>query len=84
MHDQPSEQMKKWSARERDALYLVADDDTPPVWSLADIGRALDQRDPEAVVGPLIQAGLLHRLSGEFVVATPAAYKLVQIVGFVA
>ncbi|HEY1689998.1 MAG TPA: hypothetical protein VGF95_14180 [Solirubrobacteraceae bacterium] len=85
MPTEPNEQAERWDARELAALYLLTDPDQyPPVWSIADIGREIDYFDPAAVVEPLCRAGLLHRLTGNFVVATPAAYRMVQMVGQVA
>lgn len=74
---------EKWGERERKALYLLTEDDTPPVWSVADIGRRLEYFDPEAVVLPLVNAGLMHRIGDGFVIGTPAAYKWVAMVGHV-
>jgi len=48
---------------------------------LADIGRELEARDPDAVVRPLVNAGLANRTSDGYVFATPAAYKMVALVG---
>jgi hypothetical protein len=80
--DEPNEQAERWEARELAALYLLTDPEHyPPVWLIADIGREIDYFDPAAVVQPLCDAGLLHRLAGDFVVATPAAYRMVQLVG---
>jgi hypothetical protein len=48
-----------------------------------DIGRELDFSDPEAVVGPLRNAGLFHQTADGFVFTTPAAFRMVQMVGHV-
>jgi hypothetical protein len=48
------------------------------------LGRELDYFDPESLVSPLVQAGLLHRLGDDFVIATPAAHKMVCLTGQVA
>jgi hypothetical protein len=53
----------------------------PAIWSVADIGREIGTSDPDVVVGPLCNAGLLNRTSEDFVFATPAAFRMVQIVG---
>jgi hypothetical protein len=82
MQEQPNEQERKWDELERSALYLLTDPDRyPPIWSVADLGREIDYFDPDAVVRPLCNAGLMHRVMDGFVVATPAAYRMVQIVG---
>jgi hypothetical protein len=82
MQDQPNEQERKWDELERSVLYLLTDPDRyPPIWSVADIGREIDYFDPGSVVQPLCNAGLMHRIADGFVVATPAAYRMVQIVG---
>jgi hypothetical protein len=82
--NEPNEQAQRWDALEREALYLLTDPDRyPPVWSVADLGRDLDYFDPDAVIRPLVGAGLLHRIAEKFVVATPAAYRWVRIVGHV-
>ena len=82
MQDQPNEQERKWDELERSTLYLLTDPDRyPPIWSVADLGREIDYFDPDAVVRPLCNAGLMHRVTDGLVVATPAAYRMVQIVG---
>jgi hypothetical protein len=47
---------------------------------VADVGRELDYFDPEAVVMPLIGTGLVHKTSDGFVLAAPAAFRMVQMV----
>jgi hypothetical protein len=81
MQEQPNEQERKWDALERDALYLMTDEHYPPIWSVAEIGQQLEYFDPEAVIRPLCNAGLVHRTSDGFVFATAAAFRMVQIVG---
>lgn len=82
MPDQPNEQQHHWDVMEREALYLLTDSEHyPPIWSVGDIGRELEARDPNAVVRPLVNAGLVHRTSDGYVFATPAAYKMVALVG---
>jgi hypothetical protein len=67
---------------EREVVYLLTDPEHhPPVWRIADLGRELDYFDPNSLVNPLVQAGPMHRLSDEFVIATPAAYKMVGLTG---
>jgi hypothetical protein len=78
----PNDQTRKWGAMERDALYLLTDPDRyPTLWSVPDIGRELDYFDPEAVILPLRNAGLIYRTSDGFVFATAAAFRLVQMIG---
>jgi hypothetical protein len=84
MQEEPNEQQRKWDTLERETLYLLADPERyPSIWSVADIGRELDFSDPEAIVRPLRNAGLLHRTADGFVFATPAAFRMVQMVGHV-
>ncbi len=74
--------LRDFDVMEREALYLLTDPDRyPPIWSMADIGRELETEDPEAVVRPLRNAGLVHTIAGDCVFASAAAFKLVQIVG---
>ncbi|MGO9321601.1 MAG: hypothetical protein ACLQBY_12480 [Solirubrobacteraceae bacterium] len=82
MQDQPNEQMRKWDEMERDAIYLLTDPDHyPTIWSMADVGREMEYFDPESVLRPLCNAGLVHRTSDGFVFATAAAFRMVRIVG---
>jgi hypothetical protein len=68
---------------ERAVLYLLTDPERhPTIWSVADIGREIQYFDPEAIVYPLRNAGLVHRI-GEYVFATPAAFHWVGLVGHV-
>ena len=73
---------REFDAMEREALYVLTDPGRyPPVWSMGDIGRQIETEDPEAVIRPLRNAGLVHTIADGFVFATAAAFKLVQIVG---
>lgn len=84
MQDEPNEQMRKWDGMERDALYLMTDPGRyPTLWSVADIGREINYHDPDAVIGPLLNAGLVHKTGDGFVFATAAAFRMVQMVGHV-
>jgi len=84
MQDEPNAPTgRDWDGLERDALYALTDTSLPPVMSLDDLGRHIEESDPESIIRPLVNAGLLHRLNKRFVVATPAAYRWVQIVGHV-
>ncbi|HXN37581.1 MAG TPA: hypothetical protein VN892_06075 [Solirubrobacteraceae bacterium] len=82
MPDQPNEPMRDFGNMEREIVYLLTDPSRcPTVWSVADIGREIGYADPEMLVRPLCGAGLLHRVSKEFVFATPGAFHLVSLVG---
>jgi hypothetical protein len=73
----------RWEGRELAALNLLTDPcHYPTLWAVADIGREIEESDPEATVGPLVNAGLLYR-TGEFVFATPAAFHLIALVGHI-
>ncbi|MGO9763293.1 MAG: hypothetical protein ACLP1Q_18730 [Solirubrobacteraceae bacterium] len=68
---------------ERSVLYLLTDPERhPTIWSVPDIGREIEYFDPEALIWPLRNAGLVHRV-GEFVFATPAAFHLIGLTGHV-
>lgn len=62
---------------------LTAPERHPTIWSVADLGRQLETHDSAAVVRPLVGAGLLIRTSEDYVFATPAAFKWVEMVGHV-
>jgi hypothetical protein len=82
--EQPNEQMREWDTMEREAVYLLTDPERlPPIWSVQDMGRELETSDPMAVIRPLCCAGLLNRTCDGFVFATPAAFKMVGLVGHV-
>lgn len=69
---------------ERDVLYYLTGDEQA-VWSVADLGLALD--DPIAAadaVGSLRRAGLLNQTSDGFVFPTRAAVCAVGMIGRVA
>ena len=84
MHVEPNEQERKYDGMERDVLYLLTDPNQhPPIWSVQDIGRQIETSDPMAVIRPLCGAGLVHHM-GDCVFATPAAYRMVGLVGQVA
>jgi hypothetical protein len=84
MQAEPNEQVRKWDAMEREALYLLTDPDRyPPIWSIEDIGREIETHDPGAVIRPLRNAGLIHKTSDGFVFATAAAFRMMQMVGHV-
>jgi len=69
---------------ERNVVYLLTDPEChPTIWSVQDVGRELDYFDPIALVGPLLNAGLIHKTSDGYVFATPSAYRMVGLVGHV-
>jgi hypothetical protein len=82
MQDQPTHE-PAFDVDARECVYLMTSSDQPPIWALADIGRELETRDPEALVRPLVCAGLLYRTSDDYVFATPAAFKMVQMTGHI-
>jgi hypothetical protein len=71
------------SALERETVYALTNPDRPAILSLENIGQMLETDDPGAVVTPLVRAGLVHRSSEDYVFASPAAFKWVQLVGHV-
>lgn len=82
MPEEPIPETRDSDYLEREVVYLLTDPKRhPPVWRISDLARELDYFDPESLVDPLVQAGLLHRLSDEFVIATPASYKMVGLTG---
>jgi hypothetical protein len=83
MQENPTQQPpREYDAMEREAVYLLTDPEHhPPIWSLADIGRQMETSDPMAVIRPLRDAGLVNVTSENYVFATPAAYKMVGLVG---
>jgi len=78
--DEPS----RWERRELEALNVLTDPcHYPTLWSVPDIGREIDYHDPDAVILPLHNAGLVNRTSDGYVFATPAAFHLTSLVGHV-
>jgi hypothetical protein len=84
MHDEMTiDPVRAFNMAQRDVLYFLTNpDDCQPVWSVEDLGRALDNpvRAIDAV-GELRRAGLIHQTSDGHVFATRAGVRLVQIVG---
>ena len=80
MPDKPNE-TRDWDVLEKQVLYHLTDDDSPIIWSIADLAREMDYFDAESVVYTLRRAGLVHQTSDGFVFATPAAFRMVQIIG---
>ncbi|MGD1056146.1 MAG: hypothetical protein ABR992_01900 [Solirubrobacteraceae bacterium] len=75
---------RDFDAMETETVYLLtAPERHPTIWTVADLGRQLETHDPAAVVRPLVGAGLLNRTSEDYVFATPAAFKWVQMFGHV-
>jgi hypothetical protein len=80
--ENPNEQLRHWDAMERETIYVMTDPDRwPAIWSVADLGRELETNDPDAVLRPLVNAGLVHRIAGGFVFASASAFKMVALVG---
>ena len=76
--------VRSYDEIERDVLYLLTQpDDGQPLWSLADIGREIESKDPMAPVRGLLGAGLIHRTTDGFVFATRAGVRAVQMIGHV-
>jgi hypothetical protein len=66
---------------ERTVLYMLTDPkDNQPVWSPEDLGRVLGNpmRALDAI-GGLRRAGLIHQTTDEFVFASRAAVRMVQM-----
>jgi hypothetical protein len=82
MQDQPIPE-PEYDVDARECVYLMTSADQPQIWALSDIGRELETHDPEALVRPLVCAGLLYRTSDGHVFASPAAFKMVQMVGHI-
>jgi hypothetical protein len=70
---------------ERDILYLLTGEgNAPPVWSVADLGRDLEDADTaEVAVNGLHRTGLIHKITDDFVFASRAGWRVVQLVGHV-
>jgi hypothetical protein len=82
MPDENPTQPRDWDVIERETVYLLTDPEHhPSIWSVADLGREIETSDPMAVIRPLRDAGLVNLTSENYVFATPAAYKMVGLVG---
>jgi hypothetical protein len=69
---------------ERNVLYLLTEpNDGQPLWSLEDIGRAIESTDPLMSVRGLHRAGLVNITSDGYVFATRAGVRLLQLIGHV-
>lgn len=83
MHDEPiTDPVRVFNMAQRDVLYFLTNpDDCQPVWSVEDLGRALDNpaRAVDAV-GELRRAGVIHQTRDGHVFATRAGIRMVQIV----
>jgi hypothetical protein len=84
MHDETTiDPVRAFNMTQRDVLYFLTNpDDCQSVWSVEDLGRALDS-PVEAVdaIRELRCAGLIHQTSDGHVFATRAGVRMVQIVG---
>jgi len=86
MQDQPTQERERpMDDIERDVLYLLTEpQDNQPIWSVADLGREVeDAGDADVAVHGLHQAGLIHRTCDGFVFATRAGVRAVQMMGHV-
>jgi hypothetical protein len=84
MPDENTTRAPDFGALEREAVYLLTNPTSyPTIWSVPDIGRELAYYDPDAIVRPLVGAGLFNRTSEDYVFATPAAFHMVGLVGHV-
>jgi hypothetical protein len=82
--DRDTDAGRDFGDTERSVLYLLTDPDNyPTIWSIPDLGREIDYFDPESVVYRLTTAGLAYKTGDGFVFATPAAWRMVQMVGHV-
>ena len=84
MHDETiTDPVRVFNMVQRDVLYYLTNpDDCQSLWSVEDLGRALD--NPVGAldaVGELRRAGLIHQMSDGHVFATRAGVRMVQIVG---
>lgn len=71
---------------ERDVLYLLTGQNGGPgIWSVADLGREIESDDDAQIaVEGLQRAGLAHRTSDGFALATRAAVRAIEFTGHVA
>ena len=84
MQAESTDDPRSYDEIERDVLYLLTrPDDGQPLWSVEDIGREMETKDPMVPVRGLLCAGLIHRTSDGFVFATRAGVRAVQMVGHV-
>lgn len=68
--------------REREVLYLLTrPEEGQPLWSVEDLGRAIEREDAIDSVRGLHRAGLVNLTSDGFVFATRSAVRIVQMVG---
>jgi hypothetical protein len=81
MPDENPTHAHAFDVMERDVLYLLTEpDDCQPLWSVEDVGREIESRDPTAPVHGLLRAGLIYRTSDGFVFATRAGVRMAQLV----
>jgi hypothetical protein len=84
MHDETiTDPVRVFNMAQRDVLYFLTNpDDCQSLWSVEDLGRALDNLVKAVdAVGELRRAGLIHQTGDGHVFATRAGVRLVQIVG---
>ena len=67
---------------ERDILYLLTDrENGPPLWTIDEIGAAIERRDAVDHVGALLRHGVAHETADGFVFASLAGVRVVEITG---
>jgi len=66
---------------ERDILYLMTDADRPPLWTIDEIGGAIERTDAVDHVGALVRHGLAHETGDGFVFVSLAGMRVVEITG---
>lgn len=84
MHHQTTiDPVRVFNMAQRDVLYFLTNpDDCQSLWSVEDLGRALDNPVGAVdAVGELRRAGLIYQTSDGYVFATRAGVRMVQIVG---
>jgi hypothetical protein len=70
------------NAIERDVLYLLTGEDSLPLWSIWDLGRATERgKLVKDTIRSLRTSGLVNQTSDGYVFATRAAFRMVQIGG---
>lgn len=84
MHDETiTDPVRASNMAQRDVLYMLTNpDDCQSLWSIEDLGRALDNPAGAVdAVGELRRARLIYQTGDGHVFATRAGVRIVQIVG---
>jgi hypothetical protein len=83
MHENPTHDLSPETVQ-RTVLYLLTTE-VQPVWTVEDIGRAIDSRVGGVdAVAHLRRAGLIVQTSDGHVFASRAGYRAVEVIGIVA